>query len=432
MRILLVGSGSREHAIAWKLKSSPMLEKLWVWPSNAGIAMVAETLDLPSDAPFAKLAEFIKAKNIDAVICGPEQPLADGMANELAGHNIPVFGPRQEAALLESSKSFAKDVMEAAKIPTAAYEVATTEQQCRDISERMLKEKGAAVIKASGLAAGKGVFVCTSKEDIENGLKRLYQTSMKAAAEQVVVEECLIGRECSYFALVGKNEAFGVGFAVDFKRLKDGDQGPNTGGMGTYTPVPWLPSNAADLVHDKVIDPLIAELNKRAIEYTGFLYVGLMWSEDKGPQVVEFNVRLGDPEAQVLAVADDRDWLAMIAENLGIKEKTKHGPMQNKKTVGVVIASEGYPYDKALSHAHFDKAQLMPEERSVVFTAAVKANGDKIDTASGRVMTVVGSAESFDEARNQAYKRVDRLTAQWPKAQFRRDIALRAVKEESS
>lgn len=279
MKILLVGSGGREHALGWKLNSSPMTEKLYYWPGSAPMELIGEKLDLPNDADWKSVIQKAKDNNINFIVAGPELPLAEGLANLGEKMGIPVFGPIKEAAQLESSKSFAKEIMQTADIPTASFKVVTNQEDCEQEAYQMLNKKGGVVLKADGLAAGKGVFVCKDKKDLDDAIKRLYQTGLQKAADRIVLEEVLEGRECSFFTFLGEGGATTLDFAVDFKRLKDNDLGPNTGGMGCYTPVPWLPKNAADIVNEQVVNPLIQELKKRGITYTGCLYVGLMWGK---------------------------------------------------------------------------------------------------------------------------------------------------------
>lgn len=434
MKVLLVGKGAREHALAWKLGASPLLSRLWVWPGHAGFK--AEPLDLPPDAPLAEVVEHAVKLGIDLVVVGPEGPLEAGLADQLAARGIPAFGPLARAAALESSKQFAKDVMKRAGIPTASYELATSEDQCRTAALALLARTGGAVLKASGLAAGKGVFVCTTAAEIAAGLKHLYHSDMKKAAATVVVEETLIGRECSYFSFLGQGGSTGIGFAVDFKRLEDQDLGPNTGGMGAYAPVQWLPPDAAEQVEARVVAPLIKTLAADGIAYTGCLYVGVMWGKD-GPRVVEFNVRLGDPEAQILAVHDDRDWLALMAAKCGLpvpKDQLQRAsvPLSMKpRTVGVVMASRGYPFGEgelpgvALPRDVFERASAR------VFGAAVTGAELPMQTGAGRVLTVVARAASFAAARDQAYAEVRRLAAPWPGVRYRTDIGARAAEEEA-
>ncbi|MFW7379528.1 MAG: phosphoribosylamine--glycine ligase [Oligoflexus sp.] len=434
MKVLLVGSGGREHALAWKLSRSVLVDDLLVWPGNPAMTPFAKPLGLPAAAPLDEVIQKACEQSVDFVVVGPEKPLADGLADRCQQVGLPVFGPVKAAAELEASKAFAKDVMAAAEIPTASYQVVSGEQECRSVAMRSLKEKGGTVIKASGLASGKGVFVCKSEADIEEGLKRLYGGSMAGAAATVVIEDILEGRECSYFCMVGQQGASRLGFAVDFKRLKDGDQGPNTGGMGCYSPVSWLPADAADRVEKEVVAPLLKELERRGIRYQGYLYVGLMWNE-KGPSVVEFNVRLGDPEAQVLVVQDDRDWVPMIARQVGIEVDQSlvqdRAPSIQRKAVAVVMASQGYPYGEGEA-APMDLAAETFANQGIdqaVFAASIQENEGRLKTGNGRVLCVVAADTSFQDARKKAYQQVSELAKNWQGVQYRQDIALRMVRE---
>lgn len=435
MRILLIGKGGREHALAWKIRRSPLLSDLLIWPGNPAMSGLGRTLEVPASAPLAEVVAAAKAAQVDLVVCGPEGPLEAGLADLLQATQpaIACFGPCAAAASLEASKAFAKDVMRAAGIPTADFEVITnaTVDTVRAAARRFLQKRGGVVLKASGLAAGKGVFVCTTETQIEEGLKRLYQSDMAAAASTLVLEDLLRGRECSYFSFLGADGATGLGFAVDYKRLDDGDLGPNTGGMGCYAPVPWLPPDAEERVVQSVVEPLLEELKLRKIIYTGCLYVGLMWT-DEGPKVVEFNVRLGDPEAEVLAVYDDRDWLALMAAKAGLPVPAAtvaaatapitHG----ESAVAVVMASAGYPYGgKAEIATSLDRRLFDPTRSDVkCFASAVRADaGGELVTASGRVLTLAARGASFALARQKVYAQVERLAREWSGCRYRLDIA---------
>ena len=436
LKVLLIGKGGREHAIAWKISKSPNLTELFLWPGNPAMSSLGRSVDLEKGSSHKDLAIWAKKQNIDLVISGPEGPLSEGLADDMFTQGIPVFGPKKSGALLESSKVFAKEVMEAACIPTAKSLVAVSEAQCRIIAMTMLKDTGGAVLKASGLAAGKGVFVCSQAEEIEEGLKHLYHSDMQSAAEKVVVEEVLHGRECSYFTFIGSQVSRGVGFAVDYKRLNDNDQGPNTGGMGSYTPVEWLPKNAAELVEKVVVAPLLTELRKRDIPYVGCLYVGLMWHPKKGPQVVEFNVRLGDPEAQILAVYDDRDWLTMMAVSAGVKvskesaQAVDRAVLHRERVVGVVLTSDTYPYGKGAGSVGTIPSSSFENSESAepcVFAASIAGDlKGGIKSATGRVVSVVARSDSFSTARALAYKKVEAIKKTWPGCHCRTDIGLHA------
>ncbi len=429
LRVLLIGKGGREHALAYKLSRSPLLEKLYLWPLGPALQVYGEALKVPETASFGEVIAEAKRQGIQLVVSGPEAPLAQGLANEFLAQGIPTFGPVREAALLESSKAFAKDVMAKAGIPTAAYAVVKGRAECEKKAFEMLSQKGGVVLKASGLAAGKGVFVCTKKEDVLNGLKFLYETDMSQASEEVVLEEILFGRECSYFTFLGGDKKpIGLGFAVDHKRLQDGDEGPNTGGMGCYAPVPWLPKDAEAEVVAKVVEPLTRELSKRGIPYTGFLYVGLMWSPEKGAQVVEFNVRLGDPEAQVLSVYDDRDWLAVMAHQSGIKVDEASLALATSsithkdRAVVVVMASAGYPYGKDDVYPDVIPERFFRGDKARAFAASVTQGAQGFHPGSGRVLTVAARASTFRLARKEAYSLIADIAKVWPKAQWRTDI----------
>lgn len=311
------------------------------------------------------------------------------------------------------------------------------------------------MIKASGLAAGKGVFVCTKESQIDQAMELLFYSDMKKAAATVVLEEILVGRECSFFVFLGHKKPYEMGFAVDYKRLLDADEGPNTGGMGCYTPVPWLPGDAAQLVMEQVVDPLVKTLHKYNISYTGCLYVGLMWSPDKGPQVVEFNARLGDPEAQALSFNDPRDWLPLMAAAAGLEPFSTMPPeelevlastgLQGEAihrddssrdpsvSVGVVVTTRSYPYGKergqpgVLPLSLFSPQTHAPRMWSQVFGASLLPHKgppeSHTETGTGRVLTVMGKGVDFETARARAYEKVAEIRSFWPECTFRSDIA---------
>jgi phosphoribosylamine--glycine ligase len=459
VKVLLIGQGAREHALALKLSQSKQLSELHLWPANPAMAGLGRLwthlhLDLGT-SDFRPLIEEIKKIGIDLVVVGPEGPLSLGLADILKAQGIKVFGPSQKAAQLETDKAFAKKVMFEGRIPTATYEVSYGEDETRKKAHSILETKGGVVIKASGLAAGKGVFVCTNRESIEKALELLFHSEMKKAAETVVLEEILVGRECSFFVFLGHDNPFEIGFAVDYKRLLNGDEGPNTGGMGCYTPVPWLPKGAARRVMEEVVHPLQKTLDNHHISYTGCLYVGLMWSADKGPQVVEFNARLGDPEAQVLSFNDSRDWLPMMAACAGLEPfgtmsseevesstipREPHAQAQSttdaqkpQVSVGVVLTTREYPYGKdrgrpGILPLSLFSSHLEPNEISCqVYGASLVACGGSVnshaETGSGRVLTVMGKGSSFEEARSKAYGKVAEIKSIWPECSFRSDIA---------
>lgn len=431
MKLLLIGSGAREHALAWKLRQSELTEALWFWPGAAAMEGLGKRLDMGLDAPLSDVARFAKNQGIDMVVVGPEQPLADGFADACSALKLPCFGPLKAAAALESSKAFAKEIMVEAGIPTARHSTVSGEKACREGALAFLAQHGGVVIKASGLASGKGVFVCTSAAAVEEAIERLYRSGMAKAAETVVLEEILKGRECSFFVFLGQGRPTPIGFAVDHKRLQDQDQGPNTGGMGCYTPVPWLPADASEQVLAQVVQPLLKTLEKRGLTYTGCLYVGLMWGE-KGPAVVEFNVRLGDPEAEALAVYDRRDWTALIAAKLGLRsdpEAFEAAAKENEgAAVAVVLASPCYPFGDTETK-RFEIPSYVFENNSPDFCVcggAVRLENGRFISGKGRLLTLVARGRDIAAARQRVYTAVNDLTVNWQGVQFRRDIGLAA------
>ena len=433
MRVLIIGSGGREHALAWKISRSPECQGVFVWPGNAASLRLAQVLDLPADADYGRVASAALALKIDMVVVGPEGPLSSGITDIMSKKGLKVFGPTQEAAQLESSKVFAKKLMLEAGIPTSSFEVAKNRQQCSDFALRVLNRDGGVVLKASGLASGKGVFVCHNEAELQNGIARLYGESLKAASDEVVVEELLFGREVSYFCFVGSGHVTRVGFAVDHKRLLVGDKGPNTGGMGCYTPVPWLAVDAGDQVDAMIVHPLLEALKRRGIEYTGCLYVGIMWS-DKLPAVIEFNVRMGDPEAQVLAVSDSTDWLPLMAATVGISLKKMTVVTPPKPVMGFVLASSGYPYgdtpdvDAVIPWSVLEKK----EEGPAIFCGSVTPSFEGVKTGSGRVFLVAASGETFKSAKLKALEAIEGVRKHWPQTQWRPDIGQTALQLEEA
>ena len=298
-------------------------------------------------------------------------------------------------------------------------------------AKSFLEQDGKVVLKADGLASGKGVFVCQNNDELKAGIEALYSGSFIKACNQVLVERCLVGRECSHFTIINKHTDSFLGFAVDFKRAFAGDKGPNTGGMGCYTPVPWLPENAHQIVMQKVIEPLKKSLKNKGLYYDGFLYVGLMWTEE-GPMVIEFNVRLGDPEAQVLAVHDQKDWLELIMREQAIEEA--RGTQGDQKAVAIVMASDNYPSPEAPSVLNeqipLDVLRKMPE--GSVFGAAMSFKADgSITPKSGRVFTVVAKESSFAKARDLSLAHCQKLSNFWTASRWREDIAKLVAEEES-
>ena len=402
MNVLLVGAGGREHALAWKISQSPRLGELHAAPGNPGIAALGSCHPLRSDDPEALLG-LCREAGIDLVVVGPEAPLVAGLADHLRHAGIAVFGPGAAAALIEGSKSFAKDLMQAAGVPSA--------RALRNV-------RAPCVVKADGLAAGKGVFVCRTGDDVADALARA-----QGLGQSILVEELLEGEEVSLFALCDGDEALPLAPAQDFKRLFDGDEGPNTGGMGSYSPVPALsPELAAELV-ESVHRPVLRSLAARGAPFQGLLYAGLMLT-DEGPRVLEFNCRFGDPETQAILPrleGDLLEGLAAAAEGTLAGVELTAGP---EAAVTVVLAASGYP-DRPERGVPLGGIADAEAEGALVFHAGTALRGGSLVSAGGRVLNVTGVGASVADAREQAYRAVDRI--EFAGVQYRHDVALRAV-----
>lgn len=434
IKLLLIGSGGREHALATKFKDSQAVSSQLFWPGGVAFGELGAPLSgVAADAPLQDVVNAAASQGVDLIVVGPEQPLAAGITDTAEELGLPVFGPNQFCAQLESSKAFAKEIMKAAGIPTASYQLVTTRDDCHLMADAIIQAGGTAVLKASGLAGGKGVFLCTTAAELDEALTRLYDGPMAGAASQVVIEQFLEGRECSYFCFVHGDKVVPLGFSVDFKRLKENDVGPNTGGMGSYCPVPWLPADAEQQVLKQVVRPLIQELDRRDESYCGFLYTGLMWHPKTGPQVVEFNVRMGDPETQSLAHWDTRDWgeiiWTLVAQPDAVDEIP---PPATDAAVAIVMASKGYPYGEGEGAAATLPRKLASEPSTAVFYASVKGadQPDQLVTGRGRVMAITAKGATIKEARAAALAQAEAIHKQWPDSQYRRDIAELAAREQ--
>ena len=436
MQILLIGAGAREDALAWKIHNSPLFQlgspgKLYTWPKEFSLVKGTQKLELAADASLTQLACKALELRIDLTICGPEAPLADGIKEVFEAKGLRLFGPAKEVAKLESSKVFAKNLMKEANIPTADFLVAHSREECSAYAKEFLEQDGKVVLKADGLASGKGVFVCKDIVELEHGLDSLYSLPLSKACSRVLVERCLVGRECSHFTIINNHTESFIGFAVDFKRAFAGDEGPNTGGMGCYTPVPWLPKNAHSLVMQKVISPLKNALKNRGLSYDGFLYVGLMWTE-AGPMVIEFNVRLGDPEAQVLAVHDSKDWLDLILRESVSKDQEPF-EQKDQKAVAIVMTSDNYPFPKKPSPENESiPLSILQEVPGIeVFGASMFLESEgQVTPKNGRVFTVVAKERSFERARQLTLAHCNEISQFWSACRWREDIAKLVAEEE--
>jgi phosphoribosylamine--glycine ligase len=402
VKVLVVGAGGREHALAWKIARSRHLGELHAAPGNPGIAALGTCHEVRADDTEA-LVSLSRRLGVDLVVIGPEAPLVAGLADVLRREGIAVFGPGAAAARIEGSKSFAKEVMRAAGVPTA---------------EELVEPKPPCVVKADGLAAGKGVFVCESEAELAAALPRA-----RALGSAVVVEELLEGREVSLFALCDGQTAVPLAPAQDFKRLLDDDRGPNTGGMGSYSPLPWLDEGDAEALVETVHGPVLRELTTRGAPFQGLLYAGLMLTDD-GPRVLEFNCRFGDPETQAILPRLEGDLLEALAA-------VAEGSLEHvdlaagaAAAVTVVLAASGYP-DAPASGAPISGIAAAEALGALVFHAGTSMRGDALVAAGGRVLDVTALGDSIADARERAYRAVDRI--ELPAVQYRHDIALAAV-----
>jgi len=425
MKVLVVGGGGREHALCWKLAQSPLLTKLWCAPGNAGIASVAECVAIGAEDVAALLA-FAKTQSVDLVVVGPEGPLVKGLADACVAAGIRVFGPSAAAAELEGSKGFMKDVVSAAGIPTAWY------QRFTDIeaAKAFVLSKGAPiVVKTDGLAAGKGVVVAMSLDEALDAIESMMGAKVfGAAGDELVIEEFLDGEEASLFALCDGTTAIFMGAAQDHKRVGDGDTGPNTGGMGAYSPAPVVTKALEAEAMERLILPAVRHMAEIGRPYTGVLFAGLMITKD-GPKLLEFNVRFGDPECQVLMARLKSDLLPILLAAAEGRLAEVAPQWSDDVALVVVMAAEGYPgpYKK---NTVIKGLKAVGAVEGVTVLHAGTATGPKgeILATGGRVLGITATGASVGEARQRAYAAVDRLD--WPEGFCRKDIAWRAMARE--
>lgn len=422
-RVLLIGGGGREHAIAWKLHQSPLLEKLFVAPGNPGIDTLGEIVNLNPDR-FDEVADFCRLERIDLVVAGPEKQLVNGIADHLQREGIAVFGPSAAAARLEGSKEFAKSFMEKYEIPTAAYrsfdsdEVEPAMEYIRSLGNYPV------VLKADGLAAGKGVFICESEKEALHRLRQFREDeSLVKAASRIVVEEFMEGEEASVFLLCDGHTALMLQNAQDHKRAGDGDTGLNTGGMGAYCPAPVLTSDILERVETEIVRPTIAGMQLEEAPYKGVLYVGLMITSE-GPKVVEYNCRFGDPECQVILPSMKNDLLDLMIAAEGQRLDDKEIEIDALYRCCVVLASGGYPlsYEKGKEISGTDRI----DRDVLLFHAGTVRSGEKLLTAGGRVLNVVGRGETLSEAIQRTYESVKKI--RFDKLYHRNDIGQKGLR----
>ena len=400
MKVLIVGSGGREHAIAWSVAKSPKVDKIYCAPGNAGIAEFAECVNIKA-MEFDKLVAFAKENAIDLTIIGMDDPLVGGVVDAFESEGLRVFGPRKNAAIIEGSKAFSKDLMKKYKIPTAAYENFTDPDEAIKYLETA---KMPIVLKADGLALGKGVLICNTLEEANEGVKTLMlDKQFGDAGNEIVIEEFMTGREVSVLAFCDGKTIKCMTSAQDHKRAKDGDQGLNTGGMGTFSPSPFYNDEVEAFCEKYVYQSTIDAMASEGRPFTGILFTGLMITED-GPKVLEYNARFGDPEAQVVLPRMKNDIIDVMEACIDGKLSDVELEFEDNAAVCVVLASDGYPekYDKGFEIKGLDT--FKDKDGYYVFHAGTKFDGDKIVTNGGRVLGVVAKGENLKAARANAYK----------------------------
>jgi len=428
MNILVIGSGGREHALAWKAAQGQGVERVFVAPGNAGTALEPGVQNIAIDVnDFAALADFAQQNNVALTIVGPEQPLVDGIVDFFAGRGLRAFGPSKGAAQLEGSKAFTKDFLARHNIPTAEY------QNFTEIEPALayLREKGAPiVIKADGLAAGKGVIVATTLEEAENAVHdMLAGNAFGDAGHRVVIEEFLAGEEASFIVMVDGEHILPMATSQDHKARDDGDRGPNTGGMGAYSPAPVVTPEIHERVMAEVIQPTVQGMAAEGNRYTGFLYAGLMIMPDGTPKVIEYNCRFGDPETQPIMMRLKSDLVALCTAAL---DKTLHHytvDWDPRAALGVVLAAGGYPND----YRKGDIISGLPvsgTENSKVFHAGTREVDGRVATNGGRVLCAVGLGNTVSEAQQRAYQLAEQIC--WDDVYFRHDIGYRAIAREKA
>ncbi|QYJ07361.1 phosphoribosylamine--glycine ligase [Qipengyuania flava] len=422
MNILLLGSGGREHALSWKLAQSPLCDKLWAAPGNPGIAQDAQCVALDSTDHEAVIA-FARENAIGLVVIGPEAPLVDGLADSLRAAGIDTFGPSKQAAQLEGSKGFTKELCKRANIPTARYERCVSLEQAWGALKRF---KPPFVLKADGLAAGKGVVIAETFEEAQEALNEMFDGRFGSAGSEVVIEQFLMGEEASFFALTDGETILPIGTAQDHKRVGEGDTGPNTGGMGAYSPAPVLTEELQDQVMREIVEPTVRTMAAEGMPYSGVLYAGLMLTKD-GPQLIEYNARFGDPECQVLMMRLESDLVEIMqACAKGTLGDIAAPVLSDDFALTVVMAAEGYPgTPKKGGTINLGEAEASGAK---VFHAGTKLEGETLTSSGGRVLNVTARGASATEAQANAYAAVDAID--FADGFCRRDIGQREVRRE--
>ncbi|MGM0546132.1 MAG: phosphoribosylamine--glycine ligase [Bacteroidota bacterium] len=423
MNVLLLGSGGREHAMAWSIAKSDKLNELFIAPGNPGTAQIGTNVDL-SPTDFDGILSFIEDNGIDLTVVGPEKPLVEGITDflEEKGHNV--FGPSKYAAQLEGSKKFANEFMKQNRIPTADFQTYSRDEFTKALKVIKSKDEYPVVLKADGLAGGKGVFICESAEEVEKRLNELKEDErFQKAAQKLVVEEFMRGEEASVFVISDGKTAKILHYAQDHKRIGDGDTGLNTGGMGAYCPTPVIGNKMLQRIEKEIILPTISAMLLDENPYKGILYCGLMMTNE-GPKVVEFNCRLGDPEAQAVLPSLESDFLELMEASVNEDLDNTEVKVDNRYRCCVVLASDGYPLE-------YQKGKVITgiedvSEDALVFHAGTKMEDDKIYSDGGRVLSVVGAGDTLDESIQKTYGEVKKVN--FENRYYRSDIGTKGLK----
>ena len=422
MKILVVGGGGREHALCWKLAQSSRCTKLYAAPGNPGIAKVAECLPIGAE-DVDSLLGFAREKGIDLTVVGPEVPLVEGIVDRFQGEGLRIFGPDKAAARVEGSKAWSKTVMKHHAVPTAEFASFTS---ARDALCYIESHEETLVVKASGLAAGKGVFVCENQDEARQAVEKIMnEKAFGASGERIIIEERLKGEEASILALVGSSSIYMLESSQDHKAAYDGDKGPNTGGMGAYSPAPVVTDHVESQIEAEILVPMVHGMRVEGAPYRGLLYAGIMVTAG-GPKVLEFNCRFGDPEAQPLLVRLKSDLVKLLEATMDDRLESVAVEWDPRPAVCVVMASGGYPgsYEKGKEITGLDEADAMDDV--VVFHAGTRAEDGKVYTNGGRVLGVTALGADIGEARDRAYEAVQKI--HFRRAHWRTDIAVKAIR----
>ena len=421
MKVLVVGSGGRENAICWSISLSKMTKKLFCTPGNAGIAEYAICLNVKEDN-FTGILDICKTHSIDLVVVGAEKPLSNGLTDFLRINNVRVFGPSQKASMLESSKTFTKNLCKNYNIPTAHFKTFTDPISAKNYLEN---RDFPLVIKADGLAAGKGVIIAENLEIAKNSIDQMFSGFFGNAGKRILIEEFLEGEEVSFFVLCDGNNFLPLTSAQDHKRVGEGDTGPNTGGMGAYSPAPILNKSLEEEIIDTIIKPTLGAMKNEGTPFSGVLYAGLMITEGK-PKLIEYNVRFGDPECQVILTRLDSDILpALLAACDGELDKISLS-WKKEFSLIVIMASNGYPGNYSKGDIISGLANIK-NKNTFIFHSGTKKNLNQIETDGGRVLGVACLEKNIDKAQQNVYSEIQKI--QWPGAFYRKDIGWRAIKK---